>query len=167
MQFKKMRVLVYVGLILSGTGCLADDPASFRTVDTLLSGHWIQVAPSPAGPPTVDFQVDRSFTATSSGVPGVRVAGYHGSFWQAGDILGLRGIGAIEGIHVQFVVFRIQASPELRLTLTEIIDEFVAETIGVEDIASLDGNGMQSALRRLDGLTFSEDVLGDSWDYLQ
>jgi hypothetical protein len=65
------------------------------------------------------------------------------------------------------VVFRIQASPELRLTLTEIIDEFVAETIGVEDIASLDGNGMQSALRRLDGLTFSDDVLGDSWDYLQ
>ncbi|SVD58451.1 uncharacterized protein METZ01_LOCUS411305, partial [marine metagenome] len=48
MQFKKMKVLVYVGLILSGIGCLADDPASFRTVDTLLSGHWIQVAPSPA-----------------------------------------------------------------------------------------------------------------------
>ena len=65
------------------------------------------------------------------------------------------------------MVFRIQASPELRLTLTEIMDDFVAETIGVEDIASLDGNGMQSALRRLDGLTFSDDVLGDSWDYLQ
>ena len=100
-------------------------------------------------------------------MPGVLVADYTGSYWQAGDVLGFRGTGRAEGVHVQFVLFRIEASPELKLTLIEITDAFVTETVSIEDVDSLDDNNVQSALRRLEGLTIPESGLGFSWDYFK
>lgn len=147
-------------------GCLAEDPSSFREVDSLLPGLWVQVAPPPA-PPTIDFRPDQTFAATSSGVPGVRVADYRGSFWQADGVIGFRGTGATAGVHVQFVTFSITEAPALTLTLTEIDDAFVSETIGVPDVQALSADEVQSALRRLDGLPIPEASLGDSWDYLK
>ena len=160
------RHSLFYSLSLLVLGCLAEDPASFRTVDGLLPGLWIQVAPPPA-PPTIDFRPDQSFAATSSGVPGVLVANYHGGFWQAGSVIAFRGTGATAGIHVQFVLFQIQEAPVLTLTLTEILDTFITETVGVDDVGSLGANGVRSALRRLDGLQIPDTGLGDSWDYVK
>ena len=165
--FNRKSVLLCLSLLVPG--CLAEDPASFRTVDGLLPGHWVQVPEEPdvPAPPTIDFNPDQSFSATSSAVPGALVANYHGGFWQAEGVIGFRGTGAIAGIHVHFVLFHIQEAPELTLTMTEIADAFIAETVGVEDIGSLSKDGVQSALRRLDGLPIPDTALGLSWDYLK
>ena len=161
------RLSVFAFLSLFVQGCLAEDPASFRTVDGLLPGHWIQVPEEPdvPAPPTIDFNPDQSFSATSSAVPGALVRNYHGGFWQAGGVIAFRGTGDIADVQVQFVVFRIQEAPELTLTMTEIADAFVAEIVGVEDIGSLSKDGVQSALRRLDGLPIPDSALGLTWDY--
>ena len=166
-RFCQQSSLLLVSLLVSG--CLAEDPASFRTTNTLLPGHWVQVPEEPdvPAPPTIDFNPDQSFSAWSSAVPGALVSGYHGGFWQAGNVIAFRGIGDIVGVHVQFVVFHIQEAPELMLTMREIEDAFVAEIVGVEDIGSLSKDGVQSALRRLDGLPIPDNALGLSWDYLK
>ena len=161
------RPSVFVFLSVLVLGCLAEDPASFRTVDGLLPGHWIQMPEEPdvPSPPTIDFNPDQSFSATSSAVPGALVRNYHGGFWQAGGVIAFRGTGDIAGIQVQFVESHIQEAPELTLTMTEIADAFVAEIVGVKDIGSLSKDGVQSALRRLDGLPIPASALGFTWDY--
>ena len=164
MRFQSKRLIGCVVSAVIAAGCLAEDPASFRSVDSLLPGLWVQDSPPPA-PPTVDFRPDQSFVVYSSGVPGILVPDYHGSFWQAPGVIAFRGTGATEGVHVQFVLFSIREAPELTLTLTEITDAFMSETVGVENIDDLTADGVQSALRRLDSLPVPDTALGDSWDY--
>lgn len=144
--------------------CLAEDPSSFRSVDTLLSGLWVQDAPPPA-PPTIDFRPDRSFEAFSSAIPGVLVADYTGNFWQASGVLAFRGTSSASGVRVQFVTFEIVESPSLSLRMTQILDPFIIETVGVAAVSDMSAAEVQSALRRLDGLPIPENALGDSWTY--
>ena len=147
---KSILTLMLLAFLIAG--CLAEDPSSFRSVDTLLSGLWFQDAPSSEVLPTIDLRPDQSFEAYSSAVPGITVAGYTGKYWQANGVIAFRGTSSVPGIHVQFVTFRITDSPVLVLTLTGISDAYVAKTVGVEDLSSLSADDVQSAMRRLDGL---------------
>ena len=139
------------------TSCLAEDPASFRTVDGLLTGRW--TFPAPEIPPTIDLNPDGTFN-TSSGLPGITVLAYRGQFWQTDGVLAFRGTGVQGGQHVQFVRYVIQESPTTTLTLTDIYDDYAAGIIGVEDINALSGKDVERALRRFDGLVLPAEALG-------
>ena len=164
MSWIRIRLLTSLLLVGSIAGCLAEDPSSFRSVDSLLPGLWVQNTPPPA-PPTVDFRPDQTLEAYSSAVPGVLVRDYTGSFWQADGVIAFRGTSAAAGIEVQFVTFEIVEAPNLTLTMTEILDSYITETVGVEQVASMSADEVQSALRRLDGLPVPEAALGDTWNY--
>ncbi|HAA78086.1 TPA: hypothetical protein DCE37_23555 [Candidatus Latescibacteria bacterium] len=163
MQTTRIRIVLLCPLFL--IGCLAEDPSSFRTVDSLLTGMWTQVN-DPTAPPTIDFNPDRTFSSFSSGVPGAAVRDFSGDFWQAGEVIVFRGTGPVEGVRVQFVHFTIQEDP-LVLTMAPILPKFVNETIGVEDINGMSESDVESALRRFDGLPIPETALGYSFDYLK
>ena len=145
-------------LLLTLASCLAEDPASFRTVDGLLTGRWTFPAPGPI-PPTIDLNPDGTFD-TSSGIPGITVNAYRGRFWQTEGVLAFRGTGVQGGQHVQFVTYVIRESPATTLTLTDIYDDYAADIIGVEDLNTLSGDEVQRALRRFDGLTLPDEALG-------
>ena len=144
-------------LLLTLAGCLAEDPASFRTVDGLLTGRW--TFPSPEIPPTIDLNPDGTFD-TSSGLPGITVLAYRGRFWQTEGVLAFRGTGVQGGQHVQFVSYVITESPTTTLALTDIYDDYAAGIVGVEDLNTLSGNEVERALRRFDGLPLPEEALG-------
>ena len=139
------------------TSCLSEDPASFREVDTLLTGRW--TFPAPEIPPTIDLNPDGTF-GTSSGLPGITVLQYHGQFWQTEGVLAFRGTGVQGGQHVQYISYRVIESPALSLSLTAIHDDFAASLIGVDDINALSGDEVDRSLRRFTGLSFPPDALG-------
>jgi hypothetical protein len=139
------------------TGCLAEDPASFRSVDTLLTGRW--TLPSDEIPPTIDLNPDGTFD-TTSGLPGVAVRTYRGRFWQVEGVMAFRGTGVQGGQHVQFVSYAITETPATTLTMTDIFDDYAAGIVGVEDLNALSNNEVERALRRFDGLTFPTEALG-------
>ncbi len=105
------------------------------------------------------FQADGSFE-TSSGIAGVNVRSYRGSFWQRRDVLGLRGTGVGGGIHVQFVLARVSTEPALRLTVTEVVDEYVAEMIGKPDLGALEPGEVHDTVRRLAGVPLPREARG-------
>ena len=146
------RILSTV-LLLTLTCCLAEDPASFRSVDALLTGRWNFVGPEA----TIDLNPDGTFD-TSSGLPGVAVRTYHGRFWQTEGVLAFRGTGVQGGQHVQFVSYAIVETPATTLTLTDIFDDYAAGIIGVEDLNALSNKEVQRALRRFDRLTFPDEA---------
>jgi hypothetical protein len=137
--------------------CLAEDPTSFRDVDTLLTGRW--TFPAPEIPPTIDLNPDGTF-GTSSGLPGITVLQYHGQFWQADGVLAFRGTGVQGGLHVQYISYSVIESPALSLSLTDIHDDFAANLIGVDDINTLSGNEVNRSLRRFTGISFPPNALG-------
>ena len=139
------------------TSCLAEDPASFRDVDTLLTGRW--TFPAPEIPPTIDLNPDGTF-GTTSGLPGITVLQYHGQFWQADGVLAFRGTGVQGGQHVQYVAYHVIESPALALSMTAIHDDYAANLIGVEDINTLSGDEVNRSLRRFSGVTFPPEALG-------
>ncbi len=144
-------------LALSLPGCLAEDPASFRDIDTLLTGRW--TFPADELPPTIDLNPDGTFN-TSSGLPGITIFEYHGQFWQTEGVLAFRGTGAQGGMHVQFVSYAVSESPFLALALTDINDSYSADLIGIEDINALSGDDVKRALHRFTGITVPDDSLG-------
>ena len=148
------RILSTV-LLLTLTCCLAEDPASFRSVDALLTGRWNFVGPEA----TIDLNPDGTFD-TSNGLPGVTVRAYRGRFWQTEGVLAFRGTGVQGGQHVQFVSYAIVETPATTLTMTDIFDDYAAVIIGVEDLNTLSNNEVERALRRFDGLTFPDEALG-------
>ena len=150
--------LVCLLLIVPLSGCLGEDPSSFRSVDQLLAGRWTFQTDEP-GRPTVDFNPDGTF-ATSTGVPGITVCAYSGHFWQTSNVIAMRGTGVQGGLHVQFILFQITESPQTILTLTEIRDEYVEEIAGVKEINALNSSDVRSVLRRVRGLSIPESGLG-------
>jgi hypothetical protein len=146
------------------TACLAEDPASFRTVNGLLPGHWVLDGDTPTS--NIDFNPDQTFLAPA-GIPGIVVRNYTGRFWQSDDVIAFRGTGVTGGIHVQFIRIQIQEDPTLLLFMTEISDTYAAEIIGVEDINELSNDGVERALRRFDGLTIPPESLGLIEPYLK
>jgi hypothetical protein len=151
-----LTIPYFLALILM-TACLAEDPTSFRDVDTLLTGRW--TFPAPEIPPTIDLNPDGTF-GTSSGIPGITVLQYQGQFWQTDGVLAFRGTGVQGGQHVQFISYRVIESPALSLSLTDIHDDFAANLIGVEDINTLSGDEVNRALRRFTGISFPPEALG-------
>jgi hypothetical protein len=145
-------------------GCLVEDPASFRTVNSLLPGHWVLGGDTPTS--NIDFNPDQTFLAPA-GIPGIVVRNYTGRFWQSDEVIAFRGTGVIGGIHVQFIRVQIQEDPTLLLLMTEISDVYAAEIIGVEDINDLSNDGVERALRRFDGLTIPPEALGLIEPYLK
>ena len=169
---KLVRYLQIVCCIGMLSGCLAEDPSSFRNVDGLLPGLWTQVD-DPPDPPTVHFLPDGTFTSTSSGVPGSFQPNFHGGYWQAENVIAFRGTGFVdtgtgdvEGVRVQFIQFRITEDP-LGMTMTVIDKAYVEELVGVEDVHNLSSSGVQSALRRMVGFPLPETALGFTFDYLK
>lgn len=150
-------VLILLALL---TGCLAEDPASFRSVDGVLTGRWTFPNPD-GGDPTIDLTPTGEFAA-SNGVPGATVLAYTGLFWQVEGVLAFRGFGANRGggITVQFVAYRVEESDGVNLRLIEIDDAFVREISGVEDLHALSNEGVQDVLRRFDGLPIPDQALG-------
>ena len=148
------------------TGCLAEDPSLFRSIDQVLIGRWTFPNPD-GGDPTIDLSPTGEFAA-SNGVPGATVFGYSGRFWQGAGVLAFRGFGGNRGggVTVQFVAYRIEPS-DVTLTLTDIDDAYVRELSGVEDLNALSNSGVQDVLRRFDGLPIPEDALGFSEVYLR
>ena len=156
------------------SGCLAEDPSSFREPDGLLPGHWTQVE-VPPDPPWVNFLPDGTFTSQSSGVPGALTPNFHGKYWQAGEVIAFRGTGLIntvvgtgnvEGVRVQFVTFQIVEDP-LVMTMRAIDSAYVEELVGIEEVNDLTNAEVESALRRLVGLPIPESVLGFTFEYLK
>ena len=145
---------------LLATGCLAEDPASFRTVDELLLGRWTFPNPD-GGNPTIDLTLDGEFAA-SNGVPGATVLSYSGRFWQGDGVLAFRGFGANRGggVTVTFVTYRVEESSGLNLRLIEIDDAFVRGLAGVEDLNALSNGDVENVLRRFDGLDIPDSALG-------
>ena len=162
-----MNRYVFLLLAVIATGCLAEDPSSFRTLDEVLIGRWTFPNPD-GGDPTIDLSPTGEFAATN-GVPGATVASYSGRFWQGDGVLAFRGFGANRGggVTVQFVVYRVEESPGLTLRLIEIDDAFVRELSGVEDLNALSNSGVQDVLRRFDEFPVPEEALGFFEDYLR
>ena len=149
--------LLVISIACTLSSCLAEDPTSFRSVDTLLTGRW--TFPADEIPPTIDLNLDGTFS-TSSGLPGITVFQYQGQYWQTNGVLAFRGTGAQGGQHVQFISYRVTESPALTLSMTDISDAYAADLIGVEDINKLSSDEVQRALRRFTGMTFPDDALG-------
>lgn len=159
------RFVFCLTIAIGLSGCLAEDPSSFRQVDGLLPGLWTMIEEPPA-PPTVEFQPDLTFSSTSNGVPGALVSNFSGNYWQASEVIAFRGTGPVEGVRVQFVKFRIQESP-LMLTMWDIADAYVEELVGITDINQMSNSDVQSALRRLDGLPIPDSAIGFTFEYLK
>lgn len=173
MRHRALRQVVFLFLIVGLSGCLAEDPTSFREIEGILPGLWTQIE-EPPSPPTLNFLPDGTFTSTSSGVPGRSAPpNFYGDYWQAKGVIAFRGVGfidgasgTVEGVHVVFVRYVITESP-LLMTMTEIESEYVQELVGVQNIDDMDATDVQSALRRLDDLPLPDSALGFTFEYLK
>lgn len=133
-----------------GMGCGRPSPSAFRSVNTLIAGHWICDEPDIPLPDrhTLDLYPDGTFLATG-GLPGAYVRSLTGRYWQDEDVFGVRGTGEQGGIHVQFVRIDLTEGEMMRLRVTEILDDYVAEMMGVTSVESLLSSKIQDTLRKL------------------
>jgi len=142
-------------------GCGRPSPSAFRSVNTLIAGHWICDEPDVPIPDrhTLDFYPDGTFLATG-GLPGAYVRSLTGRYWQDEDLFGVRGTGEQGGIYVQFVRIDLTEGEMMRLTITEILDDYVAEMMGVTSVEALLSSQIQDALKKLRKGQIPQESLG-------